>query len=246
MCSAVAVDTRGLVYLFHRGKQPIVCFSATGKFVRAWGDDLIAKPHGLRIDRDENIWATDTGHHLVLKFNPSGKLLLALGKADSPGTGTDQFDRPTDVAFGPEGEIYVADGYGNSRVMQFDAKGKFVSQWGKRGEGHGEFNVPHAILVDAKGRVLVGDRENHRIQVFDGAGKLLEIWEGLTPYGLAQDKLGTIFVADNPAKKVLRLESGRIVQSWGDLDSPHMLTSDGFGNLYVTDSDRLLKLVRER
>lgn len=245
MCSAVAVDSRGLVYLFHRSKQPILCFGATGKFVRAWGDDLISKPHGLRVDRDDNIWVTDIGHHLVLKFNPAGKLLLALGKADDPGTGTDQFDRPTDVAFGPDGEIYVADGYGNSRVMQFDAKGKFVNQWGKRGEGQGEFNLPHAILVDKEGRVVVGDRENRRVQVFDRQGKLLEIWEGFAPYGLAMDRQGTIYVADNPASKVLRIGAGKIVQSWGEFESLHMLAADAFGNLYVTDSNRMVKLIRK-
>src|SRR5258708_23417944 len=100
-------------------------------------------PHGIRIDRDDNVWTTDTGHHLVLKFNPQGKLLLSLGTSDRPGTGLDQFDRPTDVAFGPGDEVYVSDGYGNSRVMQFDTRGTFVKTWGKPGKKAGEFNLPH-------------------------------------------------------------------------------------------------------
>src|SRR6266446_4761977 len=148
-CSAVAIDRRDQVYLFHRAKSPILCFDRDGKFVRGWGDDLIKSPHGLRIDGDGNIWTTDTGHHLVLKFSPEAKLLLSLGTTDKPGTGTDQFDRPTDVAFGPAGEVYVSDGYGNNRVMQFDARGKFVRTWGKAGTGRGEFDLPHCIRVDS-------------------------------------------------------------------------------------------------
>src|SRR5258708_1652797 len=123
-CSAVAVDSRNQIYLFHRAKTPILCFDHNGRFVRGWGDGLIQAPHGIRIDGDDNIWTTDTGHHLVLKFSPAGKLLLALGTSDKPGTGHDQFNKPTDVAFGPSGEVYVSDGYGNNRIVQFDARGQ--------------------------------------------------------------------------------------------------------------------------
>src|SRR5258708_1848831 len=114
-CSAVAVDSRSQVYLLHRGKVPLLCFDRDGKFVRGWGDEYVNTPHGLRIDRDDNIWITDIGNHLVLKFSPAGKLLLSLGTVNKPGSGLEQFDKPSDVAFGPGEELYISDGYGNSR-----------------------------------------------------------------------------------------------------------------------------------
>src|SRR5690606_12588678 len=117
-CAAVSVSSRGEVFLFHRGQHPIICLNADGEYVRSWGDDLIRVAHGLRIDRHDHVWVTDIGTHRVLKFDRQGKLLLALGTG-TPGTGTDQFDKPTDIAFGPQDEIYVSDGYGNSRVMKF-------------------------------------------------------------------------------------------------------------------------------
>jgi len=253
-CSGVDVDSKGRVYLFHRGKQPILCFDASGKFLRSWGDDLISQAHGLRIDRDDNVWVTDIGHHLVLKFNPGGKLLLALGTTDKPGLGRDQFDKPTDVAFGPKGELYVSDGYGNNRVVKFTARGKFVTTWGKPGNGRGEFNLPHTILVDRKGRVVVGDRENNRVQVFDADGQWLATWTGFAPFGLAQDVKGSILVADGRANQVLSLDTGgKVASRWGgkgtepgQFDLPHMLAVDRAGNLYVVEitGRRLQKFAR--
>jgi DNA-binding beta-propeller fold protein YncE len=255
-CSAVAVDSRDRVYLFHRGKLPVLCFERDGKFIRGWGDDLIKMPHGIRIDRDDNVWVTDTGHHLVLKFSPRGKLLLSLGTADKPGTGLDQFDRPTDIAFGPAGEVYVSDGYGNSRVMVFDARGKFVKTWGKPGTKPGEFSLPHCIRVDSQKRVLVGDRENKRIQVFDSEGNVLAIWEGFAPYGLEIDRDGTIFVADVLTNRILQLDAaGRIVHDWGGegaepgkFRAPHMLATDSAGNLFIAEVDgmRMQKFARKK
>jgi DNA-binding beta-propeller fold protein YncE len=254
-CSAVAVDSHDQVYLFHREKTPILCFDRDGKFIRGWGDDLIQAPHGIRIDSDDNIWTTDTGHHLVLKFSPAGKLLLALGTSDKPGAGHDQFNKPTDVAFGTSGEVFVSDGYGNNRVMQFDTRGKFVRTWGKAGKGSGEFNLPHAVRVDSRQRILVGDRENKRIQVFDRDGKVLAMWEGFSPYGLEIDRDGTIFVADAAAHKIVQLDDdGKIVHAWGgegtrpgEFKAPHMLATDAGGNLFVAEVDgmRLQKFVRK-
>ena len=253
--SGVDVDSKGQVYLFHRGPRPILCFSADGKLVRSWGDDLIGNAHGLRVDRDDNVWVTDIGHHMVFKFSPKGKVLLSLGQADKAGTGRDMFDKPTDVAFGPDGEIYVSDGYGNSRVMKFDAKGKYLTSWGKSGTGKSEFDTPHAILVDRKGRVVVGDRENDRVQVFDANGKWLATWNGFAPFGLAEDDKGAIYVADGRANQVLQLDpkSGKVVARWGkegaapgQFQLPHMLAVDKQRNLYVDEitGKRLQKLAR--
>ncbi len=254
-CSAVDFDSKGRMYLFHRGPQPILCFDSNGKFVRSWGDKLIGQAHGLRVAPDETIWVTDIGNHMVFQFSPEGKLLLALGQAGKPGDSQDQFNKPSDIAFGPQGEFYISDGYGNSRVMKFAANGKFLSQWGTPGKGPGEFNLPHSILVDATGRVLVGDRENDRVQIFDLEGNLREIWTGFAPYGMEFDSRGNLFVADGRANKVLQLNaSGKVENSWGktgkrpgEYNLPHMLAVDAAGNLFVTEigGKRLQKLRRK-
>ena len=242
-CSAVAINSNGDLYLFHRGPQPILCFDAAGEFLRSWGDDLIGTAHGIRVDRDDNVWVTDIKHHLVFKFSSAGRLLLALGTSDKPGSGRDQFNKPTDVAFGPNGEVFVTDGYGNSRVVKFDHDGKFVSTWGTRGAQPGEFHLPHSIVVDSMQRVLVGDRENDRIQVFDLNGRQLDIWNGFAPYGIAIDWAQRVFVADGRANQILRLDGrGQVVlrlgtkgHAAGQFELPHMLAIDRDGSLYVAE-----------
>ncbi len=253
-CSAVSIDSRGNLFLFNRGKHPIVCLDSAGRYVRSWGEEEIVSSHGLRIDADDNIWVTDMAGHRVLKYDANGKLLLALGTGKA-GDGNDQFNQPTDVAFGRRGEFYVADGYGNSRVLKFSPSGALITKWGSRGKLPGEFNLPHSIVVDANGRVLVGDRENNRIQIFDADGKLLKIWTGFAPYGLALSKSGELFVADGRANQILLLDKeGVVAQRWGTAGSapgqyqmPHMLALDKDGNLFVAEvgGKRLQKLVRK-
>lgn len=241
-CSAVAVNRQGEIFLFHRGKQPIIVLDAKGNYLRSWGDGEIETAHGLRIDREDNVWVTDIGAHRVLKFDPRGKLLLALGTGQ-PGAGDDQFNKPTDIAFGPRGEVFITDGYGNSRVVKSTPGGRRIGAWGTAGKGRGEFNIPHSIVIDARGRVLVGDRENDRIQIFDQDGRLLDIWPGFAPFGLTLAPDGHLFVADGRAHKILRLDDGgRVVQSWGEMGSapgqfqlPHMLGLDLAGNLYIAE-----------
>lgn len=241
--SAVATDAKDRVYVFHRGPKPVLVFEPSGKFIRSWGDEYLKTPHGLRIDHVGNVWVTDIGNHQVIKFDADGKPLLTLGKKEMAGTADDQFDRPTDIAVAKNGEVYVSDGYGNSRVLKFSAEGKLLKQWGKKGTGEGEFNLPHTIVLDAKGRVLVGDRENNRIQIFDGDGKYLETWkEGGAPYGLFLhgDRL---FVADGVANWVKVLgPDGKALGRFGEkgtgpgqLQLPHMLCVDSHDDVYVTE-----------
>lgn len=253
-CSAVAVSGKGEVYIFHRGKHPILCFDGAGKYLRSWGDDLIKTAHGLRVDRDDNVWVTDIGNHRVFKFDPTGKLLLGLGTGTA-GPGEDQFNKPTDVAFGADGEFYVSDGYVNTRVMKFSSQGKLIRSWGMPGKEAGQFNLPHSIIVDARGRVLVGDRENDRIQVFDREGAFLEQWTGFAPYGLAFGPSGALFVATGDEHQVVQLNAtgkierrhGKKGSAAGEFNLPHMLALDAAGNLYVAEVGglRLQKLIRK-
>src|SRR5262249_15247123 len=147
-----------------------------------------------------------------------GKLLLTLGKKDEPGDTRDQFNKPTDVAVARSGEFYVSDGYGNSRVVKFSKDGKYLKEWGRNGTGAGEFNLPHAICLDSKGRVLVGDRENNRVQVFDADGKFIAQWkESGAPYGLFLTGQGKLFVADGRANGVRMLDDqGKAMAKWGE------------------------------
>jgi DNA-binding beta-propeller fold protein YncE len=241
--SAVATDAKDRVFVAHRGAKPILVFERDGKFIRSWGDEHIKTAHGLRIDPEGNVWVTDIGNHLVMKFDPEGKLLLSLGQKGRAGDKLDQFDRPTDVAVTASGEFFVTDGYGNARVLKFDRTGKLLKQWGTKGKGEGEFNLPHSICLDAKGRVLVGDRENNRVQVFDAEGKFIEQWKDSgAPYGLflAGDRL---FVADGRANWVRVLGSdgkarGRFGEKGtaaGQFQMPHMLCVDSRGDVYVAE-----------
>src|SRR5206468_190128 len=164
--------------------KPISVFDKDGKFLRSWDDDAVKTAHGLRIDHEGNIWTTDLTTQQVVKYDPTGKVLLTLGQRRKAGNTPDRFDQPADVAIAANGDIYVADGYGNSRVVKFSKEGKYLKEWGKKGKEPGEFNLPHVLVVD-KGRVIVGDRENNRIQVFDLEGKHLATWtDAGAPFGL--------------------------------------------------------------
>ena len=179
--SAVATDSQGRVYVFHRGRKadPIVVFDKHGKYLRSFGRGMFGTPHGLRIDRDDNVWVTDVRHHVVMMFTNQGEWRRTLGQQGRPGDGHHDFNRPADIAFSPSGELYVADGYGNARVVKYSRDGKYLASWGKHGTGPGEFNTVHSVAVDSRGTVYVSDRENNRIQIFDSSGKYLHEWNHL-------------------------------------------------------------------
>jgi DNA-binding beta-propeller fold protein YncE len=244
--SAVATDAADRVYVFHRGKHPIVVFDRAGRYLRSWGDGQIHTAHGLRIDRAGHVWVTDIGNHLVMKFRADGELLLTLGKKGESGATPDRFNKPTDVAITSAGEIYVADGYGNARVVKFSPTGKFLRQWGRKGTDPGEFNLPHAICLDDRGRVYVGDRENDRVQVFDPDGRFLAQWRASgAPFGLFLAPGGRLFVADGRAHWVRVLDAhGEVLGRWGARGSapgqflvPHGICVDGHGAVYVAEID---------
>lgn len=216
--SAVAVNSKGHIFLFQRAKLMLTEYDEQGNLIRSIGEGLFAHPHGLRIDSEDNIWTTDDGNHLVLKLNPSGKVLLVLGRINTAAEADWLFNRPADLAFGKSGEIYVADGYGNSRVVKFDRDGNYIKSWGKFGSAAGEFNLPHTIAVDGEGRVYVGDRENQRIQIFDADGKFLKQWTNIGyPYGLVIAPDQHVWMADGGYDRIVELDQeGKILGAFGE------------------------------
>ena len=186
---------------------PIQKFDASGKLVASFGAGMFNYPHGLFVDRDNNVWVTDgraknNGKgHTVTKFSADGKLLLILGKPGVAGDGSDTFHAPSDVLIAPNGDIFVADGHGgesNARIVKFSKDGKFIKTWGKKGSAPGEFDVPHGLAMDSAGRLFVADRVNSRIQIFDQDGKFLDQWRQFgRPSGVFIDKNDIIYVADS-------------------------------------------------
>jgi len=266
--SGVAVDSHNHVFIFHRAENSwatdktkliasptVICFDGTsGKLLFSWGQNRFIEPHGLRIDRDDNVWLTDRALQQVFKFSHDGKLLLTIGTEKSPGVDATHFNLPADIAFASDGSIYVADGYGNNRIAKFSPEGKFLLDWGRKGSGPGEFDLPHSVAVDAQGQVYVADRNNARIQVFDANGKFLQDWKSAElgrPWSLTVGSDHLLYVVDggdlkpNPPDRgqLLKLDlSGKVLAKWsrfGNYDGQiywgHDLTVGKDGAVYVGD-----------
>jgi sugar lactone lactonase YvrE len=191
------------------GVNPVFQFEPSGKLLKNFGAGMFVSPHKLTIDKDGNLWVADNGSHQVFKLNQDGKILLTLGKKGVAGAGPDEFDAPTEVAVAPNGDVFVGDGHtgggtaiGNARIMKFDASGKFLKTWGKKGMGPGEFDVIHTLAFDSRGRLFVGDRQNNRIQLFDQDGKFIAQWFQFgRPSGMYIDKrTDTLYVADSESR----------------------------------------------
>src|SRR6266581_322161 len=208
---------------------PILKFDPSGKLVKGFGEGMLIFPHGIFVDREGNVWVTDgqdnapqpargaapapaTKGHQVYKFSPNGKLLMTLGKpggAHAP----DYFYQPNDVLVAPNGDIFVSEGHGgenkDNRILKFSKDGKLIKTWGKFGTGPGEFDLPHALAMDSKGRLFVGDRNNNRIQIFDQDGKFLAEWKQFSrPSGVYIDKNDILYVADSESESVSRNHDG--------------------------------------
>ena len=251
--AGVAVDAKDHVFVFHRGEHPIMEFLPDGRLLRSWGAGMFIRPHGIRVDPDGNIWTVDNDTHQVLKMDPTGRVRMVIGRRGQGGESDELFNRPTDVAFAPNGDFYVSDGYVNSRVVRFSKDGRFLMAWGKKGDGEGEFNLPHSIAVDGQGRVYVGDRENYRLQVFDADGKFLEQWRHVgSPWGLDIQADGTLFLADGHNDRILKLTlDGKVLGAYGtngrmpgELNFVHHLGLDSKGNIFASEikNQRVQKL----
>jgi len=242
--AGVAVDRRGHIFLFQRVEPMLSEYDTAGKFLRSIGTGLFTTPHGLRIDAEGNLWTTDVGSHTVLKLSPEGRVLLVLGHKGQAAEGEWVFNRPADVGFDADGNIYIADGYGNSRIVKFDKNGRFLLSWGTYGTAPGEFRLPHAVVV-AGDRVYVADRENARIQLFTTEGKFLSEWDHVGyPYGLALLPNGHLLMADGGYDRLVEIDKeGRIVGALGEPGHQagqfawaHALAVGGNGRIYVADT----------
>jgi DNA-binding beta-propeller fold protein YncE len=254
--TGVDIDSKGTIYVLQRGAPAkVMAFAASGKLLRSWGDGSFPNAHGLRIDRQDNVWVTDRGLHQVLKFSPEGALLLALGRKGVAGdnSSTDALNGPSDVAFAKNGDVFVSDGEStNTRIVKFSADGKLIKFWGTKGSGPGQLDVPHAIVIDSKGRVLVADRANKRIEIFDQDGKYLEVIANVgTPFGLFITNHDLLYVTDGTAGiddlNVIDLKDQKVIGHFAGLTGPHMLAVDSAGAVYVAETrgSSVKKLVRE-
>jgi hypothetical protein len=233
--------------------MPIMVFDRNGKFLRGWGQNMFKTTHFLRVDRSGNVWVTDRGDMQAFEFSPQGKLLMTLGKKGVTGgnESKDTFNGMADVAIEKNGDILIADGEGpNTRVARFTRHGMFVQWWGGKGTGPGQFDVPHSIALDSKGRIYVADRSNNRIQIFDPAGRFLTQWTNFgTPWGVFI-KGDRIYVVDGTANNCLLIASikdGKILEKIEGLSNATAVSVDSKGAIYLgeVNGNNVKKLVRQ-
>jgi DNA-binding beta-propeller fold protein YncE len=244
--SAVVAALDGRIVVFQRGPaiDPVVLLDPDGHATSSW-DANIGLAHGMRIDRAGHLWLTDAGRHRVLKTTIDGEVLLEMGTPDASGVDERSFNAPTDLAFGADDSVYVSDGYGNSRIVHLDPDGGYIGAWGRRGSAPGEFDTPHSIAVVADGRVLVSDRHNHRIQIFDRDGNYLTEWRHLGAtqcltlgpsgdlWAMTHRSIDEILSFDSIAGRLVKLDPATgVIEGW--LPTPgHMMHATSTGDLWV-------------
>ncbi len=270
----VAVDSRDRLFLLGRQQPRVLIYERDGTFVGSWGEGMFTeRTHGLTIAPDDSVFIVDEGEQVVYKFTPDGELLLTIGnKGVASDTGYDgqslesivrggpPFNRPTNVAVAPNGELYVSDGYGNARVHRFSATGELLGSWGEPGNGPGQFNLSHGVAVAPDGRVFVADRENDRIQIFAPDGAYLTEWRQVQrPTNVAFGADGRVYVSelwrragetsmlhgliadDRPGRACVLDLDGNVLARWGGPDrcapgsfvAPHDICVDSHGDVYV-------------
>jgi DNA-binding beta-propeller fold protein YncE len=268
--NGLAIDKQDRIYAFNTGEYPVTVFDREGNLLNTWKNDIFTHTHGAAVGPDGSVYYADDGNHTVSKFTPEGRLLMTLGKKGQPSDtgftyegeggkklnffealatvkrGGPPFNSPTGVAVTPKGEIYVSDGYGNAAVHKFSAEGKLLFTWGEPGKGPGQFFVPHSIAIDKNGQVLVADRHNNRVQVFDAKGKFITEWPGLnfpTSIFIAKDQ--TVYVSElmQPGIAVFNAD-GKLITRWGNegrtKEDPlfvalHSIVVDSKGDIYVAE-----------
>ena len=253
--AAVTVDSQDRVYGFNRGEHGVIVFDKDGNYLSDWGVTEFAFPHAIYADADDNIWIVDRNNQQIYKYTSDGTLLMTIGekgyRSDTGADNTDlgsngyrmvtqgaePFNMPAGIAVAPSGEIFVSDGYANCRVHKFSAEGKLIKSWGEPGHGPGQFMLPHGACVDSKGRLLIADRENDRVQVFTQDGDFISQWPTklIGPAVVWEDRDGICYVAEHNGGffSVLSVD-GELLARWGDIKfrSCHGAAGDSEGNIY--------------
>ena len=261
----VELDGDGNLWVFHRcfstscddGREdvaPVLKYDSSGRLVDSWGEGMFIWPHGFFLDDDGNIWVTDARGgdgkgHQVMKFSQDGTLLMTIGTAGVAGEGENTFDGPADVAVAPNGDVFVVDGHGNNRVVKFSKDGEFIMSWGGAGTGPGQFNEPHCLAFDSRGRLFVGDRVNERIQVFDQNGRYLAEWPGIMASGMDITPDDVLYVADYQLRLGIVIANASDFSEIGFIENamPEGVTVDRMGNVYAGEvlPRNLKKFVRD-
>jgi len=263
--ASVAFDKDGHLWVLSRGEQAFFEFNADGTYIKSFGDKIFTRSHGLRIDRQGNLWATDVGGHIVVKMTRDGKTLLTIGTKGEAGdwneaTGSHKLNQPNDIAIADNGDVFVVQGHtpgpmGDPRVLKFDKDGKFIKSWGGKGKGAGQFEVAHGIAFDAKGLLWVADRENQRIQVFDTDGTFVrEMKYAGLPCSFDIGKQ-FIFMVNGFAGQVVKMDlAGKVLavlgkpgKGPGEFGEAHFIAVSPKDELYVADSVNagLVKFVKK-
>ena len=266
--TAIVTDSEDRVYLFNRGDHPLIVLDRHGNYLDSWGEGVLTDAHGMFIDAEDNLYMPVKNNHVVLKYTREGDLLMTLGVRDQPSdTGwsgnanepavraAGPFNRPSDVALDPQGDLYISDGYGNSRVHKFSAGGELLFSWGEPGKTEpGEFHVPHGVWVHTDGRVFVADRENNRIQIFTPDGKFLDQWTDFSrPCDMYVDSENIMYVVELNALVSIVTMEGDLLARWGpstvanEGTGAHAVWVDSRGDMYVNrnlEGQRLLKYRR--
>ena len=254
----VAVDSKDNVYAFSRGDHGVVVFDRDGNYLKAWGAEVFGNAHGICIGPDDAVYCVDNGDHTVRKFSIDGELLMTLGTKDkpSPRFSGDAFNLPTGLAVSNKtGDLFISDGYGNSRIHKYSGDGEHIMSWGEAGIGPSQFVIPHNICTDMDDNVYVADRECHRVQVFDANGKLQAMWNNIwKPSGIRVGADGNVYVAeliadayysdapnfghrvtvyDQSGNRVAVLGDNYWGEKPGQFVSPHGICLDSHGDVYV-------------
>ena len=263
--SGVAFNSSGHIFVIHRGVMPLMEFDPDGTFIRGFGEGLFERAHGLRIDAQDNIWATDVAANLVYKFNPAGRLDMVLGVKGHAGAWHPfghlrLFHEPNEAVVGPDGDIFVLQGHGKGepRVLKLDGDGNFIKDWGGKGSGPGEFDLPHSLVFDAQGLLYIADRNNARIQVFDADGTYIrESQHPGTPCGLfmgadqhiwlAHGHTGEIMTLDLDGQVVGMMEGAGPGKTAGKYGEAHYIAVSPRDEIFVADTLnwRVQKYVRK-
>ena len=241
----VAVDSQDRVYVARRSPPAILVYDDQGRFLQSWGEDALANPHLLWIGSDDQVYCADSGNHTVRKFSADGEVLQTLGTPDRPGPPDMPFNQPTRAMLSQSGDLFVADGYGQFRVHRLSPDGQVLSSWGEGGQGPGQFALPHSLWVDdRRSRVLVMDRENNRIQIFDFEGAYMGEWTDVEmPMDMYIGLDDVVYVSEAPSRISIFSPDGELLSRWGEdgsapgqfEDAPHGIWVDSRGDLYVAE-----------